>query len=142
MKSIWKLLLVPSVMQIASSALARELQPGLYEIEVQVRLPNINDVLTTKKVTRCITAKDIEERKAFSILSNNPLAKCPLSPFRSGHDQAGFYVDCPGRNTAKAFAKFEIFGTSFKGTITMNMGGKNMTAIERQKGDRIGVCAN
>jgi hypothetical protein len=49
-------------------------------------------------------------------------------------------IACAGPNRGSAVATFETKGTTYRGTIKMNMGGKNMTMSETQAGKRIGDC--
>ncbi|MGI9387931.1 MAG: DUF3617 domain-containing protein [Methyloligellaceae bacterium] len=124
----------------ASPLSARELRPGLYEIEVSVELPHLTNPAATQKVSMCITDAQSAGHATFQILSEMPIAKCPTSPISFGGGKAEFRVICPGKRAAHALAKFSISTDAFDGTIRMNMGGKNMTVIERQKGKRIGTC--
>lgn len=43
-------------------------------------------------------------------------------------------------NKRSAVAVFDTKATTYRGTIKMNMGGKNMTMSEAQAGKRIGDC--
>lgn len=123
------------------SADAHEMKPGLYEISVSVELPNLTSPSFQKTVTRCITQTQIEEHDTFKIMSETPLTKCPRMPVCFGKARAGFQVNCPGKRAAHAIAKFKIDKHTFRGSIRMNMGGKNMTVIERQNGQRLGPCS-
>jgi Protein of unknown function (DUF3617) len=128
-------------LRLASTACAHDLQPGLYEITLRVELPNVLAAAEERKLRRCISLAEIEEHDAFQIHSENPLAKCPRSPMCLGDGQAGFQVFCPGRTVRYAEAMFNNSAQHFSGRILMNMGGKNMTVIERQEGRRIGACS-
>ena len=126
----------------AGPALANRLEPGLYEIAVEVELPNILRTSTPTTVRRCITKLQIETQDAFQIESDNPIARCKRSPIRTGSGKAGFQAVCAGGSGGYAEALFVMSADGFTGAIRMDMGGKNMTLIERQTGRRIGACAS
>ena len=116
------------------------LTPGLYRVEVRISLPNVQDVAEPLVVTRCVGPADLESGQAFFVLSDNPLKNCGLLEYRPSADTAIYRIACPGPNMGSAVAVFETSGTAYRGTIKMNMGGKNMTMSETQAGKRIGDC--
>jgi hypothetical protein len=116
------------------------LVPGLYQVEVRIHLPNVQDVAAPLIVTRCLTADDLQTGRAFFILSDNPLKACNLADYQSTSTTAVYRVACAGPNRGSAVAVFDTEPASYRGTITMNMGGKNMTMSETQVGRRIGDC--
>lgn len=124
----------------ANNVWAHELEPGLYEIEVQVELPNILHPAHNVSSTRCITRDDLLRHDPFQIESKTPLANCRRTPICMGGTHAGFEVLCDGGSGGMASGRFTLSKSRFTGTIEMNMGGKNMTVVERQTGTRIGDC--
>ncbi|MEQ8824030.1 MAG: DUF3617 family protein [Filomicrobium sp.] len=121
-------------------ASAHQLKPGLYEIVVNVELPNLLRTSKAKRVKRCITPQQIEKHDAFRIESDNPLARCDRAPICMSEKKAGFQVNCIGGSGGHADALFTTSEDQFSGTIRMNMGGKNMTVLELQEGRRLGDC--
>jgi hypothetical protein len=126
----------------ATGAVAADpfLTPGLYQVEVRIMLPNVQDAAAPVAVTRCISSADLESGTAFSILSKNPLRNCDLLDYQVSEGAATYRIACPGPNMGKAVAVFETTANTFRGSINMNMGGKNMTMSETQAGKRIRDC--
>ena len=116
------------------------LAPGLYEVEVRISLPNVQDVARPLLINRCITPDDLESGRAFFVLSDNPLKSCNLVDFEARSGKALYRIECPGPNRGSAFASFDVGKAAYRGTIKMNMGGKNMTMAESQAGKRVGDC--
>jgi hypothetical protein len=118
------------------------LAPGLYDIEIRIDLPHVLEVAPPKRVTRCLTASAIESGRAFFVLSENPIRACPLTDYRATTTTARYRIRCPGPNAASAEGEFETTATGYRGTISMQMGGKNMTMSETQVGVRVGACGS
>ena len=116
------------------------LTPGLYQIEVRISLPNVQDVAAPLIVTRCLRPDDLESGQAFFVLSDNPLRSCELVDYQATASTAIYRIACAGPNRGSAVAVFDTRVTTYRGTIKMNMGGKNMTMSETQAGKRIGDC--
>ena len=93
-------------------------------------------------MTRCLTADAIESGQAFFVLSENPIRACPLTDVRATPTTTRYRISCPGANAASAEGDFETTATSYRGTISMQMGGKNMTMSETQAAVRVGACAS
>lgn len=141
----------PFLFAAASSALASlaasacnaadlSLLPGLYQVEVRISLPNVAVAAPPLLATRCITADDLKSGQAFFILSDNPLKSCGLVDYQATAGTALYRIACAGPNRGSAVAVFDAKLTTYRGTIKMNMGGKNMTMSETQAGKRIGDC--
>jgi uncharacterized protein DUF3617 len=124
----------------ASHATNLVLTPGLYKVEVRISLPNVQDAAAPIVLTRCVRPDDLESGQAFSILSDNPLKKCELLDYQTTSSTAVYRIACPGPNKGSAVAVFDTTNTSYRGSIKMNMGGKNMTMSETQVGKRAGDC--
>ena len=114
--------------------------PGLYQVEVRIALPNVQDVAAPFVVTRCVMPADLESGEAFVILSKNPLRFCDLLDYQATDGAVSYRIACPGPNKGSAVAVFQTTANSYRGSIHMNMGGKNMTMSETQAGTRIGNC--
>ena len=114
--------------------------PGLYQVEVRISLPNVQDVAAPLLLTRCIGLPDLQSGRAFFVLSDNPLKDCDLLDYQATADTAIYRIVCPGPNRGSAVGVFETTGSAYRGSIQMNMGGKNMTMSETQAGKRIGNC--
>jgi hypothetical protein len=114
--------------------------PGLYEVEIRISLPNVQDTAPPQKLIRCVTADDLRTGQAFFVLSENPLRGCDLLDYERAGTTALYRIACPGPNRGSAVALFDLASDQYRGTIKMNMGGKNMTMSESQIGRRVGDC--
>ena len=116
------------------------LTPGLYQVEVRISLPNVQDVAAPLVVIQCWSPDDLKSGRAFFVLSDNPLKRCELVGYEAAAATARYRISCAGPNRGSAVAVFQSRAASYRGTIKMNMGGKNMTMSETQIGKRIGDC--
>jgi hypothetical protein len=116
------------------------LEPGLYLVEVRISLPNVQDTAPPLFVQRCIGPSDLGSGQAFAVLSDNPLKVCALVDYAATADSAVYRIVCPGPNRGSAVGAFETTATTYRGSIKMNMGGKNMTMSEVQAAKRVGEC--
>ena len=141
----WRILALLAALSALTAAWAEAepaaLAPGLYDIEVRIHLPYVLEVSPPKRVTRCLTAHAIESGQAFFVLSENPIRACPVTDYRATPTTARYQIRCPGANAASAEGDFESTATGYRGTISMQMGGKNMTMSETQVAVRVGACA-
>jgi hypothetical protein len=120
---------------------AAPLQPGEYQVTIRLDLPHIEETgLATKVASICVLVGDAGAQ-GLSVLSDvNPLRKCPPSNVRRNGDTLTFDIVCPGSDAAVGSASYTMRVEHFDGAITVKMGGKNMTMIERQSGRRVGDC--
>lgn len=124
----------------AANAADLLLTPGLYQVEVRISLPNVQDVAAPLVLTRCVGVADLQSGRAFFVLSDNPLKDCDQLDYQTTADTATYRIVCPGPNRGSAVGVFETTGSTYRGSIKMNMGGKNMTMSEAQAGKRLGEC--
>jgi hypothetical protein len=117
------------------------LAPGLYQVEVRIGKPNVQDAAPPQVMTHCIRPDDLKSGQAFFILSDNPLKRCQLVDYQATADAALYRIVCAGQNRGSAVGVFDTKGTSYRGTIRMSPDGKNMTRSETQAGKRIGNCS-
>src|SRR3954465_12976198 len=130
----------PLAADTSSSAADPALRPGLYEVEVRISLPNVGEAAPPNLISRCITPDDIRSGGAFFILSDNPLRQCAVLDYQTTASTVIYRIECAGPNRGSAVATFDIKQTTYRGTIKMNMGGKNMIMSEAQAGKRTGDC--
>jgi hypothetical protein len=141
MRTLIALASAVAVSMAAGSGVAEPLlTPGLYEVEVRISLPNVQDTAAPIVLTRCVRPADLQSGQAFFVLSDNPLKNCDLLDYQATPDTAVYRIACPGPNRGSAVAVFDTTGTTYHGNIKMNMGGKNMTMSETQAGKRVGDC--
>ncbi len=131
---------IASCINFPANAGELRLRPGLYQIEVRIHLPNVQDAMPPTIVNRCVSTVELESGRAFFVLSDNPLKQCELLDYAVTASTAGYRIACAGPNRGSAFALFTTTDNGYRGIIKMNMGGKNMTMSETQVGKRIGEC--
>ena len=131
---------VAAILATGANAAELALSPGRYRVEVRIGLPNVQDVAAPLVVNRCIGPADLESGQAFFVLSDNPLKTCDLVDYEATAERAIYRIVCPGPNRGSAVGTFEISTNAYRGTIKMNMGGKNMTMSEVQVARRVGDC--
>jgi hypothetical protein len=127
----------------AMTVLAQEralLEPGLYEVTVTLALPNVKEIPLLEKIERCITPATLRDGSAFGVLSENPAKSCNRLDYEMSDGSATFRVDCLRPNSASGKGVFELHRRDYRGTISLQMGGKNMTMSELQSAHRIGEC--
>jgi Protein of unknown function (DUF3617) len=142
-RALTKLLFLTAVsVSAGGAAVAADSLPaaGQYEIEVRIGLPNVQDVVAPLTLIRCVTREDFETGRVFAVLSDNPLKHCERLDYLVDNGTITFRVACPGPNRASAVAIFRTNNNGYRGSIKMNMGGKNMTMTETHIGRRIGSC--
>jgi len=126
---------------LAGADRAEPLLPGKYLVTVRLELPHIEDVPgATREERICVTAGDAGTHGLVVLSDHNPLRSCPASNVLQNGDSLTFDIICPGGDAAVGSARFTMRAEHFDGAITVKMGGKNMTMIERQSGRRIGNC--
>jgi hypothetical protein len=121
---------------------AELMQPGAYEVTVNLDLPHLEGMGAAKTATICLQSSNANPTHGLLVLSeNNPLGHCPASNIRTQGNELKFDVHCDGKNAAAGYATYTLEPSAFYGRIDMKMGGKNMTMSETQKGRRVGECA-
>jgi hypothetical protein len=124
---------------LSSAAPDEALAPGSYEVRHRLELPH---VASNEEAVSVVCLYGVGAATGFPVLSaNNPLSRCPAANVRREADEVSFEIVCPGGNAAKAFGLFRLTNGGFEGRIAMNMGGKNMTMAEIQRGRRVADCA-
>lgn len=128
------------ILLTASAAAAEPLRPGLYDVEVQVVIPHVDsgDYDFTRRI--CLgTGQAGQGETVLGPLGSNTLLNCPRRLRPSGEDWEASVI-CEGPNAGRALGRYRITADGFKGTVSLNMGGKNMTFSERHTGRWLGPC--
>lgn len=134
----------PTVLMLGSLivmvAKAGEVSPpdGLYRIDVALEIPHVDTRDYGFSETICLGPTSLDR---LGPLGPGPLRSCPRELHGSG-SELQVSVRCEGPNTARASGSYRLTDTGFRGVVNMNMGGKNMTLVERQKAVRLGPCPN
>ncbi len=111
--------------------------PGRYLIEVQMVIPNVDTRDYDFTQTICLVGDDLSR---LGPLGPGPMRECPRQ-VSEANGSVMVTVTCSGPNAGTATGHYTFSRGGFKGVVQMNMGGKNMTLIERHRAERIGNCA-
>ncbi|MEM1299936.1 MAG: hypothetical protein AAGH68_11735 [Pseudomonadota bacterium] len=121
----------------ASAGWADPIPVGKYEVHVHLVLPHIDTKDYDFTTEICLTEPN--DAAPLGPLGPGPLLKCPRDGAVRGEELI-ILVKCPGGNAATAIGTYRATPSGFRGDVKMNMGGKNMTLGERQRGRLIGPC--
>jgi hypothetical protein len=132
-------LLMPPAGQLLADPLP--LPSGLYEMTSRLELPHLERWAIDRTTTVCLSGHESSGAVPVPVLSaNNPFEKCTATNLATGNATLAYDIVCPGRDAARAHARYALAGDAFAGRIAMVMGAKNMTMTEVQRARRIGDC--
>ena len=113
--------------------------PGLYELQVRLELPHLEQHAATRTETVCIGNGHLATR--LPVLTGNTVFRsCPATNRQWIGTSLSYDIICSGRAPARAAAVYTFAGNGFRGRISITLGAKNMTMTEIQRGRRIGTC--
>lgn len=119
-------------------ATAGDLRKGRYVVTVEPRIPNVDLRHSKMEVEVCWRGVG-HTRMPLGPLGPGPLKSCPANA-RSTEGGIEVSTKCPGPNMGWALSRYRLTRDGFRGWVSMNMGGKNMTVTERQTGTWVGRC--
>lgn len=119
-------------------AAADGLPHGAYRVSVHIALPNVETRDYDFETTICWRGPDDPEMP-LGPLGPGPLARCP-SKASDRSDGLVVTTACEGPNAGLAAASYRRTSDGFRGQVEINLGGKNMTLSEVQRGVRVGDC--
>lgn len=114
------------------------LRKGLYVVQVEPKIPNVDLKGMDKEVRICWQGPS-KAKTPLGPLGPGPLKACP-SKARSTEGGIEVTTTCPGPNMGHALSRYRVTSDGFRGWVSMNMGGKNMTVTEKQTGTWVGRC--
>lgn len=128
------------ILLIPAAVIAQAIEPGLYDVSVSVQIPNVR-VTNADFTTRLCWRGTEDSAMPLGPLGPGPLRSCPAE---ARHKNGRLIVDnrCDGPNAGWAVSNYRPTAAGFFGTVDINMGGKNMTVREVQRGVRIGDCTD
>jgi Protein of unknown function (DUF3617) len=114
-------------------------EPGLYAIESQTVMPNLDEMRRIRKSTRrCIDADG--PQSFFPILRQPALRGCDFSfDSRDGAVEV-FALQCKTEFVATGTARLWASADRVRGSLYIKMGGKNMTFSQYVDASRVGPC--
>jgi hypothetical protein len=122
------------------AAFANPLSPGLYEVTTETGMPHLEENLRYAVVTeqRCMDPEDLSA--AFWMLERESLQDCRLSKVTQQSDAASYALICTGGHGTVGNAQWRFEPQSLTGTMSVKLGGKNMTFYQRIVAKRLGQC--
>ena len=130
------LLLAP----LGVSAQGRAPDAGLYEVVTETSMPNLDDNLryATTRERRCLDKRDLA--RAFPVLNHVALRDCELVLASQEPDGASYTLSCTGGHGTSGGASWVFDPSQLFGTLTVKLGGKNMTFHQRITARALGAC--
>lgn len=119
-------------------AAADGLRPGAYRVLVHLAIPNVETRDYDFETSICWRGVDDPEMP-LGPLGPGSLAGC-ASRARETPEGVTVTTTCPGPNAGFATASYRRTPQGFSGQVDIDLGGKNMTLSELQRGTRTGGC--
>jgi hypothetical protein len=106
----------------------------LYDVVIETGMPNLEENLryATTREERCLTQEDFAS--IFPILKHPSLADCHL-------DKVTYVLACEGNHGTTGQASWRRDADRIRGTLTVKLGGKNMTLFQRVTAKRLDQAA-
>jgi hypothetical protein len=114
--------------------------PRLYDVSTETSMPHLEENLryTLERGRRCLGRDDLAS--VFPMLHHPALAGCNLrEPNRDG-DTLSYVLICDRSSGTTGTATWRLGEHSIHGTLSVKLGGKNMTFSQRLTGTLIGAC--
>jgi Protein of unknown function (DUF3617) len=112
----------------------------LYQVTTETGMPHLEENLryTTRSEKVCMTQLSLEE--AFPILTHPALGGCKLQQMRREADTVAYTLACEGGHGTTGQALWTLDDHLIRGTLTVKLGGKNMTFYQRITATLLGPC--
>jgi hypothetical protein len=103
-------------------------------------MPNLEENLryATTHETACLNPSELHDR--FPILQSPALAGCHLSQPSESSSGTGFSLVCTNNHGTTGSALWTTYGVRSTGTLSIRLGGKNMTLYQRVTAISQGAC--
>jgi hypothetical protein len=125
----------------AASLSASETMPArLYEVVTETSMPHLEENLryAVTRENRCLAGEDLAT--AFPVLKSASLADCKLRHQGRRDDELSFVLVCEGGHGTTGSANWRVGERSMVGTLSVKLGGKNMTFSQRLTAKPLGQC--
>ncbi len=134
------MLMAASWLCTAAWALDEAVQPGTYEITVQIVMPHLEENLryATTRERRCLRGHELSS--VFPILHHPSLAGCKLDDESRRGNTIRYLLVCASPQVATGVARLDARPGRVAGILQIKMGGKNMTFAQRIEAVRQGEC--
>jgi hypothetical protein len=110
----------------------------LYEITAETGMPHLEENLryAVTREERCLTESELFS--SFPVLSHPSLAGCRLGDEQRETDVVTLNLSCG--NGTSGTARWRLGSSVLQGTLSVKLGGKNMTFFQRLTARRLGQC--
>lgn len=125
---------------LAASAPPLNFTSGLYDITIATEMPHLEESLryATTREQRCLTEAHLTT--LFPVLLHPSFDGCALGVLTHLDDRVSSSLICKKPDAAAGRARYELDGKRFSATLSLQMGGKNMTLTQRAVATRLGDC--
>jgi hypothetical protein len=116
-------------------------QPWLYDVTVETAMPHLDEALryATTHGQRCLDRQDLSA--AFPILEHVSLQDCTLVLRSQQPDGATYALRCTAGHGTTGEARWSFEERRIAGTLSVKLGGKNMTFSQRIYGVPVRSCS-
>jgi hypothetical protein len=125
----------------AVSIPASETMPArLYEVVTETGMPHLEENLryAVTRENRCFAGDDLAS--AFPILKSASLADCKLRHESRHAGAVSYLLICDGGHGTTGSASWRVGEQLIVGTLSVKLGGKNMTFFQRVTAKPLGDC--
>ena len=142
MKSCARVLILAAVpFVVPEVAPAAEMIPQLYEVTTETGMPHLEENLryATRIERGCMNPRQLT--KAFPMLRDVSLQDCELvETEEEAHDILLYRLQCSGGHGTMGSARWDFGSSTITGTLSVRLGGKNMTFYQRITARPLGKC--
>jgi hypothetical protein len=133
--------LILSVLIRSSAGAAETISPQLYEIITETAMPHLEENLryATTREQRCLERNGLWS--AFPILHYAALKDCRLDQESRQQDSVSYALICKDGHGTTGQATWQLGPTQSTGTLSVKLGGKNMTFSQRVTARPLGACS-
>ena len=133
--------LISSLLIHSSAGAAEALPPQLYEVITETAMPHLEENLryATTREQHCL--KQNELWSAFPMLNYAALKDCRLDHEGRQEDEVSYSLVCKGGHGTTGHATWWHGRERSIGTLSVKLGGKNMTFYQRVTARVLGACS-
>ena len=115
------------------------MRAGLWEITMQMEMPNMPVKMPAQKVNQCITPEQIQtpEKALPSGPSKNP-NDCKVSDYKTTGNTVTWKIACTGQQPVTGSGEMHFNGDTYEGVMNMEMQQGKMSM--KYSGKRLGDC--
>ena len=139
---------LPRIISVALAAIyagagcVETLPSGSYELTTETVMPHLEENLryAITHEDRCLLHQELTS--AFPVLSHASLADCTLRDESRTADVVNYRLVCTGGHGTTGSAQWRFGAAEIRGTLSVKLGGKNMTFHQYVTAKPIGPCAD